>query len=524
MATFVLIPGAGDVGWYWHLVEAELRSRRVEPGLDRESRFLERLVDLAGPPGALSGYVDVAPPRLTTPSPAVIIVRPRASREFTMDSTDTPTQAGKRSPLSLDRLRLRFRDPALESAYRDDRFRHNVGNIRFAFLAGIALWVAWGLLLQPHILALADRRLDTIMRFGVFIPMLLVGLGLTFTPLFRRIWQGMSVVIATTTILLWVYYASHILTLPAEYGYVGVILITAFTYTLLRLRFLLVVLITVIGIAAYLPYAFTAQYIFDVSRVLATLFLVSFGFLGGLAAYRIERFSRQVFLRERQLDQERSRSEGLLLNILPQAIVEQLKTSSGGRIAHAFDQVTVVIADAVGSTEQGARSSPEKFAAALDELFRRFDQIADRHGLEKIKTIGDAYMAVAGAPVPMANHAAAAVSMALEILAEAGQVRWPSGDPIRVRIGVATGPALAGIIGYRMFSFNVWGDTVNLASRLQECAEPSQALVSEPTADQLSDAYEFGPTQIVDLKGKGPTPARVLLGRRADVPITLPSA
>ncbi len=391
-----------------------------------------------------------------------------------MDTTETSTQAQKRWPLNLEGLRLRFRDAALESAYREDRFRHNV--------------------------------------------------GLTFTPLFRRIWQLLSVVIATATILLWVYYVSHIQTLPAEYGYMGVILITAFTYTLLRLRFLLVVLITVIGIAAYLPYAFTAQYIFDVSRVLATLFLVSFGFLGGLAAYRIERFSRQVFLRERQLDQERSRSEGLLLNILPQAIVEQLKTSSGGRIAQAFDQVTVVIADAVGSTAQGARSSPEEFAGALDELFRRFDLIADRHRLEKIKTIGDAYMAVAGAPVPMADGAGAAVAMALEILAEAGQVRWPSGDPIQMRIGLATGPAVAGVIGHRKFAYDLWGDTVNLASRLQECGEPGQALVSEPTARQLADRFEFGPAQIVDLKGKGPTPAHVLLGSRSDVPISVPSS
>jgi class 3 adenylate cyclase len=440
-----------------------------------------------------------------------------------MDGTDTPTHAGRRSLLSLDRLRLRFRDPALESAFRDDRFRHNIGNIRFAFVAGIAFWLAWGLILRPHILALSDRRLDAIVRFGVFIPMLLVGLGLTFTPVFRRIWQGMSVVVATISILVWVYYVAHVLTLPPEYGYVGIILITAFTYTLARLRFVLVVLVTVIGIAAYLPYAFTANYIVDVTRVLATLFLLSFGVLGGLAAYRLERFSRQLFLRERQVERERERSDGLLLNILPQAIVEQLKTSPDGRIAQAFDQVTVVIADAVGSTEQGARSSAADFAATLDELFRRFDQIADEHGLEKIKTIGDAYMAVAGAPVPTASHAAAAASMALEVLAEAGQVRWPSGDAVRVRVGVATGPAVAGIIGYRKFAYDLWGDTVNLASRLQESAEPSRALVSEPTADQLGDGFEFGATQVIELKGKGPTPARVLLQRRADVPMTIPS-
>src|SRR6266498_863665 len=264
-----------------------------------------------------------------------------------MDTTETSTQAQERSPLSLDRLRLRFRDPALESAYREARFRHNVVNIRFAFLAGIALWVAWGLLLQPHMLSLADRRLDTLMRFAVFIPMLLVGLGLTFTPLFRRIWQLSSVVIATATILFWVYYVSHIQSLPAEYGYMGVILITAFTYTLLRLRFLWVVLVTVIGIVAYLPYAFTARYVYPVSRVLATLFLLSFGALGGLAAYRIERFSRQVFLRERQIDQERERSDGLLLNILPQAIVEQHQTSPLGRHAQALDEVGADTAEPV---------------------------------------------------------------------------------------------------------------------------------------------------------------------------------
>ena len=122
-----------------------------------------------------------------------------------MDKTGISTQAGRPPLLSPDRLRLRFRDPALESAFRDDRFRHNVGNIRFAFLAGIALWVAWGLLLRPHILALSDRRLDMITRFGVFIPMLIIGLALTFTRFFRRIWQGLSVAIASVTLLVWVY-------------------------------------------------------------------------------------------------------------------------------------------------------------------------------------------------------------------------------------------------------------------------------------------------------------------------------
>jgi class 3 adenylate cyclase len=443
-----------------------------------------------------------------------------------MDTIETSTLGRERSQwrLRLQRLRLRFRDPALESAFRADRFRHNLGNIRFAFLAGIALWVTWGLLLRPYMLALSDRRLDMVMRFGVFIPMLIVGLGLTYTRFFGRVWEWLSVAIAAATILFWVFYVSRVSTLPAEYGYVGVILITAFSYTLLQLRFVLVVLITVIGVAAYLPYALTARYIVDVSLVLATLYLVSFGMLGGLAAYRMERFTRQLFLRERQLEFERTRSDGLLLNMLPGAIVEQLKTSSGGRIAQSFDQVSVFFADAVGSTEQAARSSPEEFADALDALFRHFDGIAMRYGLEKIKTIGDAYLAVAGAPTPVADHADAAVGMAVDILAEAGGISWPSGDPIVVRGGIATGPAVAGVIGDRRFAYDLWGDTVNLASRLEENAGPGRILVSESTARELTDRYDFGPSEILDVKGKGPTTVRVLLGRHSNAPITVPPA
>ena len=427
--------------------------------------------------------------------------------------TPTETQpAGRSVRQRLARLRLRFPDKALEADFREDRFHLNLGNVRLAFLAGIGLWIGWGLLLRPYMLALSDQRLDAIMRFGVFIPLLVAGYAFSYTRIFSRVWEGTCAAIAAATLVIWVYYSSNILTLPAEYGYVGVILITAFAYTLLRLRFVLVVLITLIGIATYLPYIFTARYIVDVSRVLATLYLVSFGMLGGFAAYWFERFARQLFLRQRELDRERLRSDALLLNILPQAVVERLKASPGERIADAFDDISVVFVDAVGSTEQAARSSPEEFADALDALFRWCDEVADRHGLEKIKTIGDAYHAVAGAPVPMADHAEAAVAMALEILAGSPKVRWPSGDPIRVRGGVTTGPAVAGVIGQQKFAYDVWGDTVNLASRLQEYAEPGQVLVSERTAAEVTDRFGFGPVRTVEIKGKGPTPVRALLG------------
>jgi len=431
-----------------------------------------------------------------------------------------PTR-GERSlePVSLDRLTLRFRDPELERAHRTDYFRHNLGNLRFAFLGGTFLWVIWGVVLYPHLLALADKRVDLVIRYGFFIPVLLVGFALSFTRFFERIWEWVAVAVVVATNLMWVWYISQVLTMPAEYGYVGLILITAFTYTLLRLRFVLVVVITLISVAAYLPYAVSAVYIFGVTTVLATLFLVTFGVLGGVVAYRTERSSRLLFLRERQLDRERERSDALLLNVLPQVIIDRLKfETDGGHVAEALDEVSVLFADAVNSTAEAAKTSPEEFAETLDQLFSRFDAVADRHGLEKIKTIGDAYMAVAGAPVSMRNHAVAAAEMALDVLAEAGEVRWPSGDPIVVRVGVASGPAVAGVIGVRKFAYDLWGDTVNLASRLEASGEPGRILVSEAMTELLGDRYEFGPQVVLDLKGKGPTPVRYLVARNSEIP------
>jgi class 3 adenylate cyclase len=421
-------------------------------------------------------------------------------------------------PTELNPLTLRFRDPLLETVFRADYFRHNLWNLRFAFLGGIFLWVLWGLLLREHLLALADKRVDLVARYAVFIPLLLVGFGLSFTRAFERIWEWVIGVIAIATILVWVYYSSQVLTIPADYGYVGLILITAFTYTLVRLRFALVLLIIAVGIATYLPYALSAEYIVPVRKVLASLYLATFGTLGGVAAYRLERFTRLLFLRERQLDRERERSDGLLLNVLPQAIVDRLKVEEeGARIAEALKEVSVVFADAVGSTEQASRCSAEEFADTLDQLFRRFDDVTERYGLEKVKTVGDAYMAVAGAPVPVRDHVAAAADMALDMLAEAGEVRWPSGDRMVIRVGMATGPAVAGVIGQRKFAYDLWGDTVNLASRLEANGEPGRVMVSEAVAERLADRYEFGPPRMVDIKGKGPTPARFLLARRSEV-------
>jgi class 3 adenylate cyclase len=429
------------------------------------------------------------------------------------------TGEASREPVYLSRRTLRFREPRLEAAFRADYYRHNLANLRFAHLGGIGLWIVWGFLLRDSLLE-SDQQLDLILRLGVFIPILVIGLALSFTPFFERIWEWEIVGVILLTMGTWVFYVSQLITVPVDYGYVGLILIGAFAYTLIRLRFVLVVLIVTVAAAAYIPYAIWADHIFGLKTLLASFYLLTFGTLGGVAAYRLEEFTRLLFLREHQLDVERERSESLLHNILPQAIIDRLKSQpDGGRVADDLEEVSILFADAVDSTEEAAKASANAFAETLDGLFRLFDEIADRYGLEKVKTIGDAYMAVAGAPVPTKDHAAKAADAALDMLHEAGGVRWPSGKPVVMRVGIATGPAVAGVIGQRKFAYDLWGDTVNLASRLSETqGEAGRIQVNEAVADHLQGRYEFSDPRMVDLKGKGPTPVRFLLARGSEVP------
>jgi adenylate cyclase len=327
--------------------------------------------------------------------------------------------------------------------------------------------------------------------------------------------------------LTWTSYVSEINNMPADYGYVGLILIQTFTFSILRLPFLLVVLFDLITIPAYFVFAFGSGDLGGLRTLLALFYLGSFSLLGLIASYLIEWKQRRLFLRERQLDVERARSDALLLNILPQAIVDRLKRrreqGRTERLAEELDDVTVLFVDAVGFTVQAGKTPADQLVQALDELFYRFDEFADRYGLEKIKTIGDAYMAVAGVPTPRSDHADAAARMAMAIMDELTESRWPSGDPIVVRVGMASGPAVAGVIGQRKFAYDLWGDTVNLASRLESHGQPGRILASESVVAHLQGRYEFGPPMKVDLKGKGLTAARFLLpsAERTTVPAAM---
>jgi guanylate cyclase len=158
--------------------------------------------------------------------------------------------------------------------------------------------------------------------------------------------------------------------------------------------------------------------------------------------------------------------------------------------------------------------TPEELVAILNEVFSDFDALADKYGVEKIKTVGDSYMAAAGVPLPRADHAQALAEMALDIQAYSLSSRWPVDQPLRFRVGINSGPVVAGVIGRRKFIYDLWGDVVNTASRMESHGVPGTIQVTEATYLLLRDQYVCLPRGVVDVKGKGPTPTWHLTGRR----------
>jgi class 3 adenylate cyclase len=211
----------------------------------------------------------------------------------------------------------------------------------------------------------------------------------------------------------------------------------------------------------------------------------------------------------RELEVERRRSHDLLLNVLPQPIIDRLNAGEK-LIADRHDDVAVVFSDFVGFTEISARLPAATLVSELNAIFSRFDASCEALGVEKIKTIGDAYLAAAGLAGGSGDHVAAAADLALA-MRDAVRV---AGDVWRVRIGLHRGPVMAGVIGTRKFVYDLWGDAVNMASRLETTAPPDGIQVSEAAAAALGDGFELEPRGPVELKGKGATRTYLLLGRK----------
>jgi class 3 adenylate cyclase len=224
-----------------------------------------------------------------------------------------------------------------------------------------------------------------------------------------------------------------------------------------------------------------------------------------------------------RLEAEQARSEALLLNLLPASIADRLKRGEEP-IADNYADVSVLFADLVGFTQLTTRVPAREMVQLLNQIFSTFDALAKRHGLEKIKTIGDGYHAAAGVPVARADHAEAAADMAIDMRAAVRKLAAESGWPLKVRIGIDSGgPVIAGVIGTRKYVYDLWGDVVNTASRMESHGLPDAIQVTESTYHQLRHAFAFEQRGVIDVKGKGPTQTYLLDGRRAakELPPTL---
>ncbi|MCY7394458.1 MAG: adenylate/guanylate cyclase domain-containing protein, partial [Leptolyngbyaceae cyanobacterium CAN_BIN12] len=242
------------------------------------------------------------------------------------------------------------------------------------------------------------------------------------------------------------------------------------------------------------------------------LTLFWFCFVCNLSVFMYERLARTVFKARQVLIAEQEKSERLLLNILPHSIAERLKHQSDS-IADNFTEVTVLFADIVGFTQLSAQMSPEKLVNLLNQVFSLFDQLAARHNLEKIKTIGDAYMVVAGLPEARANHVAAIADMALEMQQSLILLNQQIGQTLNIRVGIHTGPVVAGVIGLKKFAYDLWGDTVNTASRMESSGIPGEIQVTQITYDCLKQDYRFEERGTIPIKGKGDMTTYLLKGR-----------
>ena len=229
-----------------------------------------------------------------------------------------------------------------------------------------------------------------------------------------------------------------------------------------------------------------------------------------------EELEARVEQRTGELRQEKEKSEQLLLNILPAEIADRLMRTNESPAEH-FEEATILFADIVGFTSISARIEPMQLVAGLNQIFSAFDQLTEKYGLEKIKTIGDAYMVVGGLPASRPDHCEAIANMALDMHAYMQNVQNIFGESLQIRIGINTGPVIAGVIGIKKFIYDLWGDAVNIASRMESHGKPGYIQVTDATYLKLQNKYLLEPRGTIEVKGRGEMMTYWLLGRREGI-------
>jgi len=420
-------------------------------------------------------------------------------------------QDAKPAATTMRRLTLQFRDPGVEQRYQSARGESDLQRMRLSLGAGIVINAGFAPL--DYLVVSQNPTFALILRIAVVTTVFMAVLGLSWLRYFRKRLEHLA---ATAILAFTLVYAALIaVSNPPDVYISGYVLVILFLLVFVPVGFVNASAISWVCTVIFAALTPMTQTI-DLGSLL-TIYsqFAAANLMGMFALYWMERLHRLDFLSAQEIADERSRYRSLLTRILPSSIVERLERGEEG-IADDYAESTVLFADIVGFTEISARSQPAAMVAFLNRVFGRYDELVERHGVEKIKTIGDAYMVAGGLPEARPDHAEAIAELALDMLSETKRMESPDGNPVQIRIGIDTGPLTAGVIGESRFLYDLWGDTVNTASRMESQGAPGRVQVSKTVYQRLRTKYRFKPLGAVDVKGKGSMTTWQLLDRLPD--------
>ena len=416
---------------------------------------------------------------------------------------------GRADQLALDRLTARFNDRQLEERFLAERAARELRQVRWALILAVCLNLIF--LVLDYLVITEGVGPALAIRFVWALPATGLGLALTYAPFFARHMELLTAIVALAATGF--YAAINTVSNTPDVYLSGFIIILFFVNILIPLSFsaslrISVTITAIFAVAIPLTRQISLGSLLTIySQFLATLVA------GTFAVYLFNVFRRQEFLSSEKIADQSRQYFGLLTRILPHSIVARMEDGEE-QIADNVQSAAVLFADIVAFTEMAARHPPDAVLRSLNALFKRFDELVGKHGLEKIKTIGDAYMVAGGVPETRDGHIRAIAELALDMHDAAAAHLGPDENPVQLRIGVHAGPLVAGVVGESRFGYDIWGDTVNVASRMQSHCDPGSTQVTEAIYNELRDAYTFDPTGKIAVKGKGKMEAWRLTGRK----------
>lgn len=414
--------------------------------------------------------------------------------------------------------RLRFPEN-IETQFQTDYHRSTLSSTRLALVLGLILFSLFGFL-DVYAVPIS-RNIVWFIRYIVVAPVMIIALAASYSKRFQKYIQGLMCIAVAVSGLGIVAMIS--VTQETEVGnrfyFTSLVLVSMWGYGLSRLRFWYAVLANFIIVIGYEFASIEVKQLLTSETGVVIFTMHNFFFLGAnvigmFTSYALERYARREFLQKYDIREQRDKADKLLFNMLPKKIAEKLKQGDEN-IAEEFDTASVLFADIVNFTPMSARFDSYEVVDMLNDLFSRFDELVDKYGVEKIQVAGDGYMAAAGVPLPRVDHATVLVRLAFEMLECVKSEAFLEGKhPVEIRIGINSGPLIAGVIGQKKMVYAVWGDTVNTASRMESHGKSGKIQITRATYELVKDEFDCEYIGEIPVKGKGQMEVWHLIGEK----------